>query len=479
MPLTEQDKIKHLLRRFGLGASQTELDYYGQGGLNAAINRLLNSDGSPDFFQVGVNILRNPQNNNLNINGIKAWWFLRLTSTSRPLEQQLTLFWHDHFAVSSQKVQGALAMYNYLETLRRHGDGEFLTLLTAVSKDPAMLFWLDNWLSRSGSVNENFAREVMELFTLGVGEYTEDDIQEAARAFTGWTIGEINPRNNREFRLPQNAMQIRQGVFINDNAMHDRGEKNIFGQSGNFNGDAVLQMLVDRPECPRFIASKLWTWFAGKNPSNALIERIVNAWLPTNLNIKALVRIIVSQPEFYAPENVRSLIKHPVNFVVPTLRVLGIGTLAVRGLNGLTEPPADRNTGGIGLIASQATRSMGMDLLTPPDVAGWEGGEGWITTSTMVERIKWAGRLFRLRGGDQNTGPALIVLGLIRSNPTPENLALTLCELFDADLPAAKVQKMAEAAQRASGATLNERNITNACVAAAELLFGTPEFQFC
>ncbi|MCX6342774.1 MAG: DUF1800 family protein, partial [Fimbriimonadales bacterium] len=185
--LTEREKGAHLLRRFGLGASEAELDYYLQDGLKGAIERLLNYDTQPEVVEISTEMLRN-KNGNLPIQTVAGWWAAKMLITRRPLQEKMTLFWHNHFATSGDKVVNSTMMIAQNEKLRAFATSKFKTLLLEVSRDPAMLVWLDGQDNIKGRANENFARELFELFTLGVGHYEEKDIQEAARAFTGWSF---------------------------------------------------------------------------------------------------------------------------------------------------------------------------------------------------------------------------------------------------------------------------------------------------
>lgn len=189
MPLqTDREKGAHLLRRFGLGASEAELDYYLKDGLNGAVDRLTEYESVDEGFNINPYDLQPEKAKNLPMPILTAWWIARMIATRRPLQEKMTLFWHDHFATSASKVKASEFMLQQNETLRQYATGNYRSLLTNMSKDPAMLFWLDNQENVRGKPNENFAREVMELFTLGVGNYSEKDVQEAARAFTGWSV---------------------------------------------------------------------------------------------------------------------------------------------------------------------------------------------------------------------------------------------------------------------------------------------------
>jgi uncharacterized protein (DUF1800 family) len=287
---------------------------------------------------------------------LRHWWLQRMVSGPRPLQEKLVLFWHGHFATSAQKVKDAYLMWKQNEVFRRHTSGSWLTLLTEVSKDPAMLLWLDQAQSRKQHPNENFAREVMELFALGEGNYSEKDITEAARAFTGWSYDRLNQE------------------FIYRRNQHDGEPKTIFGKTGNFSGDDVLKSIVAQPQAARFITRKLWTFFANDNPSDNLVDALANRFRSNRLEFKPLLKVIFLSEEFYAPEVMRQQVKSPVQWLVSSVRMLE------RDL-----PPNQ--------LAATALRQLGQDLLMPPNVKGWDGGLSWITTSNLLNRYNYAGYL--------------------------------------------------------------------------------------
>jgi len=284
---------------------------------------------------------------------LRHWWLQRMVATPRPLQEKLVLFWHGHFATSAQKVKSAYLMWRQNDIFRRHASGNWLALLTAVSKDPAMLVWLDQAQSRKGHPNENFAREVMELFTLGEGHYSEKDITEGARAFTGWSIDRVN----QEFTARPNQ--------------HDQGPKTILGKTGNFTGEEVLRIIVDQPQAARFIARKIWTFFASENPPAALVETLAAGFRGNGNNFKPLLRAIFLSEEFYSPAAMRQQVKSPVQWLVSTVRMLE------RDL-----PPQQ--------ISAATLRQLGQDLLMPPNVKGWDGGLSWITTNNLLNRYNFA-----------------------------------------------------------------------------------------
>ncbi len=291
---SERDKVAHLLRRFGLGASEAEIDFYGKEGLSSAIDKLLDYEKVEDSFSLPITTFTNKQNGLVPMPAVQAHWILRMLSTRRPLQEKMTVFWHDHFATDANKVIQPTMMYQQNGIFRDGATGSFADLLLNVSRDPAMIFWLDNELNQKGKPNENFAREVMELFTLGIGHYTEKDIQEAARAFTGWTIQRRGPRPTAEmptFEPPA----FRFAPF-----QHDEGEKTVFGKTGNFGGEDIIRMLCENPRTGQYITEKIWNWFVYEDPEPATIEKFAAGFIKADLNIKFLLRSIMESKEFYS-----------------------------------------------------------------------------------------------------------------------------------------------------------------------------------
>jgi uncharacterized protein (DUF1800 family) len=289
---------------------------------------------------------------------LREWWFREMLATPSPLTEKMTLFWHNHFATSQQKVRYTKLMYDQHALLRKHALGNFGVLLHQIARDPAMLVYLDNANSRREQPNENFAREVMELFTLGEGQYTERDIKEMARAFTGWSLD----RETGEF-------MFRRGI-------HDAGVKTIFGKSGNFDGDQALDLLLKRPETAEFITRKLWREFVSPAPDEAEVKQLAGVFRESGYNTAKLMSAMLSSEAFYAPDNRASLIKSPVEFVVGTMKLFDIRTPNMRPF----------------VIASAL---LGQNVFTPPNVKGWPGGENWINSATLLGRKQFIDRLFR------------------------------------------------------------------------------------
>lgn len=458
---TDREKCAHLLRRFGLGASEAELSYYLKDGLNGAIDKLLEYDNADEGFNVDIEKMAN-QNGQIQAQAVGVWWTLRLIATRRPLQEKMTVFWHDHFATSASKVQGGPLVHQQNELLRINATGSFRTMLQEVSKDPAMIFWLDNQFNVKGKPNENFAREVMELFTLGVDNgYTEHDIAEAARAFTGWSIG-----GRQTNKGPRGGFQFRP-------ALHDGGEKTVIGRSGNLTGEEVIDILCDQPGTTEHITKKVWEWFAYPNPEPALITRLAKTFRQENLSIKSLLKAIMKSSEFYSPKADRTIYKSPVDFTVVTMRQLGVAQ-ALSTVTAGSDEFARAQLQPI-QVAYQTMRNMGMQLLYPPDVAGWETGPNWISSATMMERINWGNKLF----GQAKTGAQLRYqsYSIFAADPTPNGMAKKLVSVYDAQIPAYKIPKLVEAANKASGGKVTPQNANATAAAITRLIFASPEFQ--
>lgn len=286
---------------------------------------------------------------------LRGWWLREMVTTTSPLTERMTLFWHNHFVSAQPKVRHTQLMYRQNVLLRGHALGRFDELLHAVAKDPAMLIYLDSATNRRGSPNENFAREVMELFTLGEGKYTEDDIKQAARAFTGWSI------------------DLDTGDYTFRRFLHDSGEKTVFGKAGNFDGDAVLDIILAQPAVAEFIVRKLWREFVSPQPDEVRVKRIAAQFRTSGWNIAQPVRALLLQPEVIARDEDNALVKSPADLVVGFMRQSG---------GELSQPVA----------AAVALAGMGQNLFSPPNVRGWPGGDAWINTHTLLARKQFLER---------------------------------------------------------------------------------------
>jgi hypothetical protein len=288
----------------------------------------------------------------LETNRVGYWWANRMVRTNHPLQEKMALFWHGHYAVNEAKVRDYRKLLKELEIFQAQGTGNFRDLMIAVARDPAMLTFLDAGVNVKGAPNENFAREIMELFTMGVGNYTEKDIREAARAFTGWNYVDID--------------------FVVNAAQHDSGQKTFLGRTGNFDGVDIIKIIMDQPVTAKFIAGKIYRFFVREDLSPELQEKLGAILRNANYEIAPLLDTIFLSKDFYSPASVGTQIKGPVQLAVSTYRKLGLPD--VPGV-------PDFNS---------ATNALGQLLFRPPTVAGWAQGRSWVTPGLLLERGNFA-----------------------------------------------------------------------------------------
>jgi hypothetical protein len=296
---------------------------------------------------------------------IRGWWLYCMLQGGHPLREKMTLFWHNHFATSIVKVQSPSLMFRQNCLLRQHALGRFGSLLQAVSRDGAMLAWLDSNRNVKGKPNENYARELMELFSLGVGHYTEKDVREAARAFTGWHS------DGRGFAF--------------DAGSHDDGPKTVLGQTGAWDGGDVVRIVLEQPAAARFLVRKLYHFLMGEQaaPPDALLEPLCASFRQSDYDVAVLVKTMLASRHFYSEHAFRQRLKGPVEYVLGAVRAV---------YHGYSEKEPDyRPLPPQALVGRLA--AMGQQLFAPPNVKGWPGGPSWLNTSTVLERNNFAGAL--------------------------------------------------------------------------------------
>ena len=479
-------KAAHLLNRAGFGGTPAEIQKLADLGLEAAVAALLDYEKIPDAtpnpewaqpdperMQKLYQIIRNgtpeekkeaqrqqQQLQRQRIMELRGWWLNRMVHGPRPLQEKMVLFGHGHFATSIDKVRSAYFMWRQNDLFRRLATGNWRELLTEAGQDPAMLVWLDQAQSRKQHPNENFAREVMELFALGEGHYTEKDISEAARALTGWSLERQEER------------------FIYRPFIHDNGEKTFLGQTGNFDGEDVIRIIVAQPQAARFITAKLWNYFAGQEPSEALNTELAAAFRAQGNNFKPLLREIFSSETFYAPDIVRNQVKSPVQWLVSSVRMLECEL-----------PPP--------LVSWGLTRQLGQDLFAPPNVKGWDGGVTWITTNTLLTRYNDAQSLvegtlpplaagdFAKKAGNGGGAKAMKVLQRMKLGGVKIEKILSPEDRTDKDTIVAALEKrlFQTSLKSAQEQTLREfldakTKMTDADILTTiRLMMSTPEFQ--
>ena len=343
-------KVGHLYRRAGFGPTMAELERGLADGPEKTIQRLLTGQPADPDFEAASEFMADERSlpAGSDATQLAAWWLARILHNPHPFREKLALFWHNHFATSLAKVRNARFMLGQYRLLYEHALGDFRQLLKAITTDPAMMIWLDTVTSRKGQPNENYARELMELFSLGIGHYTETDIREAARAFTGYTI--------------------RDGVAHFDPKQHDAGEKTVLGQTGRWKAEDIVRICLEQPACPRFIVGKLYRAFVSEAepPTPEFLEPLAQLYRRCGFNTATVIETIFRSQWFFSPAAYRQRIKSPVEFVV------GI----VRGLEGRvgTLPLAD------------ALAALGQLLFSPPSVKGWDGGPAWLNAQTLLYR---------------------------------------------------------------------------------------------
>lgn len=520
-------KARHLLNRAGFGTTPEEVEALVKQGFDAAVHRTVYYEdvpdplGPPDWLDqpldlpplpAGVELGRpNPaaatpapggapgaardperakalraqlrpvlmaanRGNRVRIEELRAWWLNRMVHTPRPLEEKMTLFWHGHFATQTVKVRIPQAIYMNNELLRRNATGSFRDLTLAVSKDPAMLIYLDNNQNRREHPNENYARELMELFTLGIGHYTEDDVKQSARAFTGWSMGiEGGPRPGGPLPFYRLLTNQAKPTFIFRPAWHDDAEKQFLGQRGSFDGSDIVRIILQQPACAGFLCAKLVRYFVSEDrPQPELAAGLVAIMHRHDYQIKPVLEALFRSRAFYADDLIGGQIKSPIQLVAG----------AVKQLRAAVDPPE---------ALTRALLQMGQVPLDPPNVSGWHGGKQWINTSTLLARYNFP--LFLLEGHAPGLGPGRAPAQGLRLGPfgrrvaikldvaslcpaaevkSPERLVDRLSDHF-LSLPLAPAQRSALIATARQSTADDETRVKQL----VHLIMSTPNYQVC
>ena len=361
--------MAHLMRRAGFGTTLAELEEYVEKGYENVVEDLVEIERCPP---VDEDILDRYFGGSEG--GYRNTWMFRMINSPRPLEEKMALFWHHVFATGVGKNQHILASALQIDMLRSVGLSNMREILLELSKDPAMIFWLDNNENRKGEPNENYGRELLELFSMGVGNYSEDDIKDCSRAFTGWTFSQPPPL------YPQGYYPAH-FVFIEDE--HDNGEKTFLGHTGNLNGDDIIDIIVKQPACAKFISRHLYNFFVADEPQvpswnvtppqdPEAIDTLSNAFLESEGNMRHVLRTLFNS-DFFKEARFKK-VKSPTELVTGILKL--VGTYQQPEL-GMGKYPG-------------ATALMGQELLNPPTVEGWHTGKEWIDGGTLTERINFS-----------------------------------------------------------------------------------------
>jgi len=371
--------MAHLLRRAGFGANRNELEEYLAMGYDGAVEALLNPSDPGNMPDDLIRRYHVEQSELRDLAGSAAYWMYRMISTSCPMEEKTALFWHGLFATGYAKLNQARSLLNQVEMFRRSGLGSFEELLVELSKDPAMIVWLDNNENHGTAINENYGRELLELFSMGIGNYSEDDIKGCARAFTGWTLGNaeyMSIRASKDSIWPYGRIAWHFDYREED---HDDGEKTFLGETGNFNGEDIIAIIVKQESTARFVATRLFQFFAADVITEAgerTIEEMMATYFSSGYEIRDMLRTLFHSDYFKSEEARFARVKGPVEMVVGAIRMAGNYQNPALGIEKV----------------SDTMLYMGQGLLQPPTVEGWHEGSEWIDSGALVERVNFAAK---------------------------------------------------------------------------------------
>jgi uncharacterized protein (DUF1800 family) len=377
--------IAHLMRRAGFGANREQIEAYSDAGYQDTVDFLLNPSKEERMDDHLIRRFHPELSGMMGPNAPGQNWLYRMATTSAPLQEKITLFWHSIFATGYAKVIHGKALSDQTRMFRKFGMGNFEDLLIQLSKDPAMIIWLDNQDNHKSAINENFGRELLELFTMGVGNYTELDIKECARAFTGWTIANreyMEMRSQRDSDWPYGRIAWHFEYHPED---HDDGEKDFLGQRGPFSGEDIIRIICQQEATARFISRHLYSFFVADEPpvpewrhtppaNPEAIDHLSQVYFDSNYDISAMLRALFNSNYFRSQDSRYSKVKSPVELVAGVLRLTG---------------EFDRPRRAIIDRYFQASY-MGQFLNNPPSVEGWHQGTDWLDTGTLVERVNFA-----------------------------------------------------------------------------------------
>ena len=370
--------MAHLMRRAGFGATREELEARAAQGYEATVEELLAPEAQPGLDRNEMMRYHPWTWRPGTLPGMgAAEWLHDMVNTRRPLEEKMALFWHGIFATGVSKVDHYDDVMDMIVKFREKGMGDFRELLVEMAQDPAMIYWLDNCENHADAVNENWGRELLELFSMGVGNYTEVDVRECSRAFTGWTI---------EPKLPRGPIGRHDWFFEYRPEDHDDTEKTFLGHTGNFNGEDIVRIISEHPACARFIARHLYNFFVADEaqvpawsvtpPSDpAAVETLANALRDNDYDMRATLRVLFNS-DFFKNSRYQRL-KNPTEVVVGTLRMVGGAEFPAPGIGDLSRQPS----------------YMGQDLLNPPSVEGWHTGAEWINSGSLMRRVNFTAEL--------------------------------------------------------------------------------------
>jgi uncharacterized protein (DUF1800 family) len=459
--------MAHLMRRAAFGATFEELEMRAAKGYQATVEELLHPEEQPDLE---MDLLQRyfvdwKEMNALEVN--QAYLAYRMINTKRPLQEKVALFWHGILCTGNSKCEHGRQIQVQLDMFRSHGMGSFSSLLTELSRDPAMVFYLDNCMSHKGAINENYGRELLELFSMGVGmdghpNYTEEDVKVCARAFTGWTIANAIPR------YPYGRYESQ---FAYNSVDHDDSEKTFLGETGRWNGEDVIDIIAKQPATARFIARHLYNFFVADEPQvpawqnsppedPEAIRALEEAYFRSNYDISSMLRVLFNSDFF---KNARfAKVKSPAEAVIGTMRLVGDFTSPKPGIHPI----------------AMEIRYMGQDLMNPPTVEGWHTGPEWIDSGTLVERINFAADQL----GNTDLPGVRAIIDRLRSEGdvlSPEHLLRRCLDMLGAyELPQETHSQLVAHAEAAGELRTGSEDFAGRVGQMLQLIVATQEYQF-
>jgi uncharacterized protein (DUF1800 family) len=485
MAYTYDPQMEHLLRRAGFGARPDELDTYRQLSIGGAISRLVEYEGIPDdvdsfigqpgYAQTVPSIRGGALSPGSNIADARQRWLFRMVHTNRPLQEKMTLFWHNHFATAYTKVAGQTSaaegarylaakasedpggVRGQIEMLRDNALGNFRDILVNIAKDPAMLYWLDGYLNTRTRPQENFGREIMELFTMGVGNYTEPDVYAAARVFSGWNLTARRVDGApQQFVYLANQHETTAKTF--SFPIYPDGNKTIparSGAEGMQDGIDLINGLAANPNTARYLAKKLYRFFVSEagDVEEAFITRIANTYQRTGYDMKSVMRAVFNSPEFWEKDRFFTRYSWPAEFVVRSLKDFGYSGFSLAN-------------------ALVPLGNMGQNLYDPPDVAGWDLGPSWFSTGSMLSRMNFASDLA------SNQRVSLMNRALPYASSPDSLLAYVLDQLRTPTFSNAVVSDLTDYLRATGPWTGSNTQVQNKTAGLFHLVAGTPEYQF-
>ena len=478
MPSKDVQLMAHLIRRAGFGASRDQLDSLVAQGYDETVEKLLDTD-SPNMMSEDMIRRYHPEHSGMMGNTVSgAHWMYRMISTDAPLREKVALFWHGIFATGYSKLANGKVLHDQIRMFLRYGMGSFNTLLLELSKDPAMIVWLDNCESHKGAINENWGRELLELFSMGVGNYSEQDIKEASRAFTGWTIGNteyMTLKSMRDSVWPYGRLSFHFEYKPDD---HDDGEKEFLGDKGRLNGDDIVDIICKQPATARFVARHMYSFFVADEPpvpewpykpprDPEAIETLANAYFESNYSVKEMLRVLFKSDFFKSEDAWYERVKSPAELMATVLRLT----------DEFQRPRMEMTP------THMQTTFMGQWLLNPPSVEGWHWGTEWIDSGALVERVNFASERLGNLGNPGVSSMVDIILQGGNGTLSPEELVdraldvLIMSTAVTEQTRSALIEFATRQDELTDGSAPNGDGPRERAVNVLKLVGTTPEFQ--